>query len=456
MSNEEMVVRPRMATLSPGQIDAMHQASLTILSETGLNVHSQVFRDLLEGAGAKVENDLRVRIPGGLVDKAIETAPSCINLHDRNGNKAMALEGTNCYFGSGSDLQYTVDYPDQQRRMSVLKDVEQSARICDKLENIDFVMSYATPNEIKDSPWELEQFRTLLDHTAKPILMTLYSGQENFEKMHEMACESCGGQETFDHAPNYMMYGQFVSPLQHDSDALERMMFCADKRIPVVYVPTIQLGASGPISLAGSLALANAECLAGLVMHQLRAPGSPFIYGGCVSPLDMKTTVFGYGSPEWRIADAVLSQLSQHYNLPIFGTAGATDSHRIDAQSGAEWAYSLLTCVLSGTNLIHDVGYRESGMTGSLDALVLCDEIIGMVRRVTAGFEISEETLGLEMINRIGPAGNFMAEDDTFERFRTDIWYPTLFNRDRFEHWHQAGEKDILQRAKERIDELLA
>jgi len=156
------------------------------------------------------------------------------------------------------------------------------------------------------------------------------------------------------------------------------------------------MGASGPVSLAGSLALANAECLAGLVMHQLRSPGAPFIYGACVSPLDMKTTVFSYGAPEWRIADSALSQLSLFYNLPIFGTAGASDTQAVDVQAGAEWGYSLLTSALSGTNLIHDVGYQESGLSGSLESLVICDEIVGMIKRVIDGFEISEETLAME------------------------------------------------------------
>jgi trimethylamine--corrinoid protein Co-methyltransferase len=454
MEDIRSYARPKLTVLDSEQLNKLHEASLVILAETGVNVHAAEIRALLEDAGAEVQDALRVRISPELVAKALTTAPSRIDIYDRSGDKAMILEGANCYFGTGSDLEYTVDRR-QQRRRSTLKDVERSARLCEKLSNIDFVMSYALPSEVPPLSIELEQLRVLLSNTTKPIIMTVFSGMESFEQVHKLACKSCGGETHFRQAPNYIVYGQFVSPLQHDADALDRLIFSADHHIPLIYVPTIMMGVSGPVTLAGALALANAECLAGLVMHQLRAPGAPFIYGGCVSPLDMKTTVFAYGSPEWRLADAALSQLSLRYDLPIFGTGGATDAKTPDAQAGAEWAYSLLTCALAGTNLIHDVGYLESGLTGSLESLVVCDEIIGMVKRVISGFKLDEETLALNMIKRVGPAGHFIGEEHTLERYRKDVWYPSLFARNRYESWQAEGGKALIQYAGERVEELL-
>ena len=452
---EQITFCPTLTVLQPQQLDRIHQASLTILSQTGVNVHSEPVRQLLAAAGAKVEHDLRAYLPAHLVEQALASAPSRIDIYDRNGHSSMSLQGTNCYFGTGSDLEFTLDWRSGKRSASTLKDVELSARLCDKLEHIDFVMSFALPQEVPAARCAHEQLRVMLENTAKPILMTVFSGTESFAQMHELACRSCGGADRFRSSPNYIAYSQFVSPLQHDTDALARLVYCADNHIPLVYVPTIMMGASGPVSIAGALALANAECLAGLVMHQLRSPGAPFIYGGCVSPLDMKTTVFTYGSPEWRLTDAALSQLSQLYQLPIFGTAGATDTQSIDAQAGAEWAYSLLACALSGVNLIHDLGYLESGLTGSLQSLVICDEIVGMIKHFLQGIPVSEDTLALDLINHVGPAGNFLAEPHTLENFRKDIWYPALFNRDRFDNWHAQGSKDALQRATERVKHLL-
>ena len=444
-----------ISALGTKQIEKIHNTSLTILEQVGINVHSIECRDLLKEAGATIQNGLRVHIPSELVESALQTAPSGIEIYNRDGEKAMVLEERNSYFGTGSDLIYSFSTDESKRIESCLENVALAARLCDRLQNIDFVMSYALPNDVPALSIEIEQLRFMMKNTKKPIIMTQFSGLETAEKIHKLACEYCGDEELFKKKPNYIIYGQFISPLQHDSDALNRLLFCANKGIPIIYVPTIMMGASGPITLAGSIALANAECLAGLAMHQLIAPGAPFIYGGCVSPLDMKTTVFAYGSPEWRIADVALSQLSLYYNLPVFGTAGATDSKVIDAQAGAEWAYSLICSALAGVNIIHDVGYMESGLTGSLEALAICDEIIGIAKKIKSGFEISEETLALDTIKRVGPVGHFMEEEETLNHFLTDVWYPSLFERDRYEQWESKGCKDILQRARDRVKELM-
>ena len=449
-------VRLSVTALTEAQLDILHRGSLKILSQVGVNVHSRELCTLLDSAGAKVEQPLRAYIPESLVERALGTAPSRIGIYDRSGGEVMDLSGTNCYFGTGSDLEYTIDSETQLRRESRIEDVALSARLCDRLDNIDFVMSYALPKDVPDTDCEVEQFRALLANTRKPAIMTQFSGVGTARRMHDLALEYCGGEAVFRQAPNYILYGQFVSPLQHDAGALERLVFCADHSIPLIYVPTIMMGASGPVTLAGALALANAECLAGLVMHQLRAPGAPFIYGGCVSPLDMKTTVFSYNSPEWRIADVALSQLSRRYDLPVFGTAGATDAKTVDAQAGSEWSYSLMIDALAGVNLIHDVGYMDSGLTGSLEALVVCDEIIGIVKRITSGFRIDGESLALDTIGKVGPAGHFMEEDHTLEHFRRDIWYPSLFERVRYDSWKEAGCRDVLHRAKDRVQELLS
>ena len=447
--------RLALRMLSDDQMELIHRASLRILSKTGVNVHSKRMQSLMVKAGCRLREEVRVSIPPELVDRALASAPSRIDIYDRNGTRAMQLEGTRSYYGPGSDLEFTLDSRTGQRRESTLQDVARTARLCDKLENIDFVMSYALPTEVTRTRCEIEQLRVMLEHTKKPIIMTIFSGLDAFEEMHNLACKSCGGEDRFRSAPNYIMYGQFISPLQHITDALDRLIFCAEHGVPLIYVPTIMTGASGPATLAGALALANAECLAGLVMHQLCVPGAPFIYGGCVSPLDMKTTVFAYGTPEWRLADVALSELSQRYKLPIFGTAGATDAKTIDAQAGAEWAYSLLTATLTGTNLIHDVGYAESGLTGSLEALAICDDIIGMVKRMSAGFEIDADTLAEAVVDRVGPAGHYMQDEHTLDNFLTDTWYPSLLERGRFDSWKAAGGKDMVSRAADRVHELL-
>jgi trimethylamine--corrinoid protein Co-methyltransferase len=263
-----------------------------------------------------------------------------------------------------------------------------------------------------------------------------------------MACLIAGGDEAFRQHPNYILYGQFISPLQHDRQALERLIFCAEHEIPLIYIPTIMPGASGPVTLAGSLALAAAEFLAGLVMHQTVRPGAPFICGACVSKLDWHTLLFPYGSPEWRLNDLAMAELARHYGLPVFGTGGTTDSKLIDAQAGAEYTSSLLVAALAGTNLIHDVGYLDSGLAGSLESLVLAAEQIRWVKQFVDGFEMSPEALALEAINEVGPAGDFMAHDHTLEHFRRQMWTPYVTTHDSYEGWAEAGAPDYMARAR--------
>ena len=316
-------------------------------------------------------------------------------------------------------------------------------------------MSCALPGDVPSEDVEPQQYYALLHNTVKPVIMTSYSGLDVFERMHEMACIIAGGDGAFRERPNYIMYGQFVSPLQHDLLAVDRLVFCADHEIPLIYVPTIMPGASGPITLAGSLALATAETLAGLVMHQVRHPGAPFIFGACVSQLDMRTMLFPYGTPEWRLSDLIMAEMSRHYGLPVFGTGGATDSKLVDAQAGAEYASSLLVAALAGTNLIHDIGYLESGLTGSLEGIVLAADEIRWVKHFVAGLGVSKETLALQVVADVGPGKQFLDHAHTLRHLRENMWVPHVLDRDGYDAWAAAGARDYGTRAREYAREVI-
>jgi trimethylamine--corrinoid protein Co-methyltransferase len=206
--------------------------------------------------------------------------------------------------------------------------------------------------------------------------------------------------------------------------------------------------------MPGALAIGNAEVIAGLVIHQLKEPGAPFIYGGCISPIDLRTTILPYGAPEWHISDAVLAQLSWRYGLPQFGTAGATDSKTVDEQAALEAAYTLMFAALSGINLIHDVGYMESGLTAALDYLVICDEIISLIRPILHGLDINEENLALDLIDEVGPGGQFIDSEHTLHHYRA-IWYPSILDRRIYQSWMDVGATSLRERARSKAKELL-
>jgi trimethylamine--corrinoid protein Co-methyltransferase len=229
-------------------------------------------------------------------------------------------------------------------------------------------------------------------------------------------------------------------------------MFMAEKGLPTTYTPVVLRGMTGPVTPAGAIALANAGELVGLVLAQLKRQGTPIILTGGVNDMaDMRTMTGVYAAPENRV---MLVELAHYYGLPIFGLAGASDSKLPDEQAAAECAFSLLLEALCGAQLIHDVGYLESGLLNSLEQIVICDELINYVKRVMTGLEINEETLGLNTIDQVGPHGDFLSTEHTLRHFKED-WYPELFDREIFDKWITAGGTTLRQRARERVQEIL-
>ena len=450
-----LTLRPNLSLLGPEGIRRLHDAAVKILEDTGLNVHHPAMRQKLSDSGARLGDDVRVFLTGDLVGRALDTVCKSVVVHDRGGQPVMPLRPHQIYFGTGSDLVNTRDTETFHRRPSRLSDVSNAARLCDGLEDIDFVMSFGLPGDVPAPHIEPQQFYAMIANTTKPVLMTSYSGLDTLQRMHDMACLVAGGEDAFRARPNYVMYGQFVSPLQHDLMAVERLIFCADQDVPLIYIPTIMPGASGPMTFEGSLALAVAEGLAGLVMHQTQRPGAPYIFGACVSQLDMRTMLFPYGSPQWRLNDLVMGEMSRHYGLPVFGTGGSTDSKVTDAQTGAESALGILAAALAGTNLIHDLGYLESGLTGSLESLVLGAEHARWVRHYIEGLNISDETLALDVIAQVGPGKQFLDQDHTVDHLRRVTWEPYVSDRDCFDAWEASGSKDYASRAREFALDLL-
>jgi trimethylamine--corrinoid protein Co-methyltransferase len=253
-----------------------------------------------------------------------------------------------------------------------------------------------------------------------------------------------------------MHYAEPISPLHIIEESLQKHIFCAEKGIPAAYIPSPNTGGGGPITLAGAVALGNAECLLGLIITQLVNPGAPFLYGMNTAALDMKSTIVSYGSPEWSMGMGAWCELARFYNLPVWGYGGATDSKVVDTQAGIEATFSIMNAFLTRCTLVHDVAYIEYGSTSSMEMLVIVDEIIRMMRFFMEGVRVDENTLALDAINRVNPGGGFLADDHTMNNFRTAQWLPDLINRQRYDTWTKSGSKDMFTRANERARKILA
>jgi trimethylamine--corrinoid protein Co-methyltransferase len=276
------------------------------------------------------------------------------------------------------------------------------------------------------------------------------------EAIYRIACAVAGGETQLREKPFMMLYAESISPLLYPDESVDKLLFCAEKGIPVTYPPSPNTGGGGPITLAGALALGNAECLVGLVLTQLIRPGTPFLYGMNTAALDMKSAIVSYGAPEWPTGMAAWCDIARTYGLPIWGAAGATDSKVVDAQAGIEASLSIMTAFLSRCNLVHDVGYIEYGSTSSMEMLVLADEIIRSARHIMGGVEVNELTLARDAIHRAKPGGGFLADDHTLDNWKWAQWRPDLIDRMRYDRWVQKGERDMTARANERARDILA
>jgi trimethylamine--corrinoid protein Co-methyltransferase len=441
-------------TLSKEQVQAIHYATLEILSGIGVEMLDPQGRELLLDAGAWESNG-RVKIPENLVTDSIAKNPSRIPMYDRLGNLTMPLELDKVFFGSGSDTIFTLDVETGERRRSTTQDVEDIARLCDALENIDFIMSMGNPSDVMPDDLYIHEFISMMRGSVKPNVYTA-KNRADMEDIYRIAIAVAGSEQALRERPFFMLYAEPVSPLLFPEESLQKLIFCAEKGIPAAYPPSTNTGGGGPITLAGALALGNAECLVGLIISQLIRPGTPFLYGMNTAALDMKSAIVSYGSPEWPLGMMAQMELARFYNLPAWSAGGASDSKVVDAQAGIEMTFSILANFLARATLVHDVGYIEYGSTSSMEALVIADEIIRETRFLTNGLEINPTTLALDVIARVKPGTGFLVDKHTAKNFRTSQWIPKIIDRNRYDNWKDAGSKDMYVRANERALEILA
>ena len=447
-------LHPTIRMLSDEQVEAIHHISLDILSRTGIVMKNETGRELLLDAGAW-ESGQRIKIPSFLVMDAIGSAPSRIPMHNRLGELTMPLEAGKVFFGSGSDCIFTMDVETGQRRKATAEDVRRIAHLCDGLEQMDFIMSMGNPSDVPAMDVYLHSFIAMIRGSVKPNVYTA-NDRADMEDIYRIACAVAGGKDELREKPFLLHYSEPISPLLFNDESVDKLLFCAEKGIPVAYVPSPNTGGGGPITLAGALALGNAECLAGLLLSQLVRPGTPFLYGMNTAALDMKSAIVSYGSPEWPLGMAACADLARYYDLPVWGAAGATDSKVVDAQAGIEATISIMAAFLCRCNLVHDVGYIEYGTTSSMEMLVMVDEIIREVRYIMGGVEVSERTLARKAIHRARPGGGFLADNHTLDNWRWAQWQPALIDRMRYDNWVEKGCKDMTARANERAREILA
>ncbi|MGD0804673.1 MAG: trimethylamine methyltransferase family protein [Candidatus Bathyarchaeia archaeon] len=446
----------RFQVLSSDQIYSIHMATLEVLERTGVQVKEENALKLLDGAGADVDyKTQRVRIPAYLVMEGVEKAPKTIRLCGRDPKKALRIEGKRSYFGLGGSGIYMLDLETGERRAATRRDLEETTRLADALENIDFLMGLIIPQDVNQRIWDRYSAQVKLHKTVKHSF-TGALGAEGARDVLKMASLVAGGEKELERNPLFSFILCTVSPLTQDARNTETAIELAKHKAPIIFACESISGGTAPVTLAGTLVQQNAEVLSANLIAQLVNPGTPVIYGAVSSPMDMRNGSIILGVPEVALLGVAVTQIAQYYGMPLYSMAGITDSKVPDAQAAYEKALQQVLVGLAGGNLIHNAaGMLDKMITGSMEQMVIDDEVIGMVKRIMRGIEVNTDTLAVDVIGKVGPGGNFLGEKHTRTFYLKEHDLTKLSDRNTREAWEKAGSRDVIERAKEIVREKL-
>ncbi|MBI5578134.1 MAG: trimethylamine methyltransferase family protein [Deltaproteobacteria bacterium] len=447
MTTDTLSFKPTLQVINADQIEQIHAATLDVLERTGIKITHARALEVLSSAGARVRGD-RVKIPGFMVEAAIRNAPSRLVLGARTGKRTVFLERDKSFFGPSLDCIDYLDPLTQTRSRFTSEHVKVTAALCDALPNFQWCMTIGMAADVPADIADRVIARNVMEFCEKPLVFCCKDAG-SVRDIYEMALLLCGGKENFDTAPYVVQYTEPISPLVYFDPAVDKLIYCAEQRIPLINFPAPQCCGSSPATLAGAIVQASAESLSGLVLHQLVNPGAPFIYGAFATIMDMRSTIFSYGAIEMSLMTGALAQMAQHYRLPFFGTAGATDAKFCDAQAGAEAAWQCLTAAAVGSGLVHDCSsWMDHGSMASPEFMVLVHDIVDNIRHFMEGIEVCEQTLALDLIHKVGPGGHYLQQAHTMQNFKK-MKYSDIFERMVIAQWEEAGSKRFEQRLQQ-------
>ncbi len=443
--------------LSEKEIKNIHNKSLKILKNIGIEVKNKEILEFLADKGAKINKDKSiVFLDEQLVNKALKNAPSSVTLYSRDGEHDLHLSGTKVYTGTGGTAVNIYDLNSNKKRRAESVDLANIAFLVENLENIDFYVIPVFADDYAKERADEIRFINSLSYTNKHIMGGVYS-LEGIKKVIDYAVEIAGSEKELKKKPFISMITSIMSPLKMEADYTGYLKYIVERGIPVVAPPAPIAGATSPLTMAGTLAQMNAEALFGVILTQLIKPGARVLYGIVPTTMDLKTSSFRFGSIESGIMNAAGAQLAQFYELPVYNTAGVSDSKLPDIEAGYEKMGNILLSALAGANFIHDAaGLIDTGLTVAYEQYVIDNEILGMVKKVLQGIEVTDERLALSDIEKVGPGGNFLTATTTLKYMRSELYKQDLYNADRWEEWQKKGGLDAKDRAREIAKKIIA
>jgi len=444
----------RFRVLTVDQLQAIHTASLEVLSTTGYHAPVPEARRLVLDGGGKVSGE-RIYITPEMVERAMKTYHP-VSIFDRTGKPSRVLSRGEVSFSTIADTFYVLDPYTRQIRPFLKEDQCWLASVIDSLPGIDYVQCVGQAHDVPDTLQTQVAVAETVKHTSKPLLIYPYDRNGLLDSL-DVIYIAAGGQQNFLQKPSLMCAAVPAAPLSGTDYSLELLLTCAERQVPVLSYCCPALGGNSPADIAATMVLANADWLASLVIHQLKRPGAPFCTAGCTMQLmDMHTSLWSYCAPETQLAYSAVTELAHWYGMPAFGLEMTCDVPRLDAQAGAEMMLQCQRAFLSGVEMVHNAGIYGAGKMCGAEAVILANEIIAYTRNAMKPLQVTEAKLAeaVSMINETGPSGEYISKDHTLAHFR-DFWYPQMFERSMFDPLSTVPGIDLNQRLNEHARNLI-
>ena len=444
------------SVLSEEEMHKVSEAALHILENTGMIIMSDSVMDMLKAAGCKTDSDSRVcRFPRKLVEDCIKLVPHSFTLYDRSGNEAMIIGDGNVHCASGHNAVFCIDSTSSERRYAAVKDVEEFGIVSQWCESIDIVGAPLNPMGVAPESTLLHATKALFMTTTKPLFLSTESARVVYALLDMM--KAVAGTEDIAHKPNAILQLSPSSPLFWGRDTVEGFTACAKAGVPLVILPEPMAGVSSPYSVSGLLLENTAELLSGVVIAEVANPGTPLMYGASWTTYDMKYSCAKIGSPESALLTIAGCQMARYYGMPSHTTATNSDSNAMDERQAWESFINNFTAMNAHNDIVMNSGMFACGLTTSLEQLVMDNEVNRIIKRLMNGIDTSDEVMGADVIEDVGPRGSFLMEDHTLDNlYSGEFWNPTIPFCQSYDRWAADGYPSVDRDARKLVDRILA
>ena len=436
------ISNPRMSLnlLSSQDIERLHAATMEILEQVGVRFPSEKALAIWEAHGAQVDRETQIiKASPELIEKALKTAPATYDLAARHPDQDLPLDGNHVFVGTDGCGVEVIDLHSGERRTSCLQDVADVARVADALEQIGFHWVALSAQDRPPHTRGLHELKAVWDNSTKHVQTESIYSEAEARLAVEMAAAIAGGREALRRRPLLSIMQCTAPPLGQDGGSLDAALVAAEAGLPVGFMTMTAALTTGPATLAGTLAVGNAEVLSATALIQLAYPGAPVFYAAAQTASDPRSGAYTGGGPEDYLFGAATNQLADFYDIPLSMGSFATGAKEPNWQAAIDNSLSTFMACISMSDMLLGVGFLHGSRIWSYEQMLMDCEIFDIVHKMMQGIPVDEETLAMDAIRAVGPGGNFLAQKHTRRHMR-DLFMPRYMDRRPYNEWVEKGD----------------